>query len=112
MEKVIIYLGEEEKIGCDEKCNKAWGIQNRPSVICSNDEDDYAYLPDHELENARECDEAKPVNKQNIPNKWCVRECERCTSSTNINDALKLNDFARLFYNQPWKHTSKLVIHS
>ncbi len=32
MEKIITFAGQPAKVGCDEKCNKAWGINNRPRI--------------------------------------------------------------------------------
>ena len=78
MEKEIIFFGKKVKASCDENCNKAWGINSRP-------QDDYGDdTPDGFLGNAPidpgtyEGGCAKPINKIDIPNKWCVRECERC----------------------------------
>lgn len=84
MEKQITYCGEQRIVACDEKCNKAWGINQRPKRSLSKDPDDYEYLSDDELPDAPihpgtyEGGHAKPVNGVGIPNKWCVRECERC----------------------------------
>ena len=83
MEKIITYFGQQSKVACDEKCNKAWGINNRPR----NPEDEDEFLPDNQLGEAPidpgtyEGGYAKPTDKSNIPNKWCVRECERCAIS-------------------------------
>lgn len=112
MEKIITYLGQKAKIGCDENCLKAWGINNRPSEQLSSDEDDTCFLSDKELGVAPvdpgtyEGGHAKPASKDEIPNKWCVRECERCTMSkpNEFDKPLKLKDFSSRLYNQPWKH--------
>ncbi len=32
MEKDITYFGQKAKVACDEKCNKAWGMNNRPRI--------------------------------------------------------------------------------
>lgn len=50
--------------------------------------------------------ERKPINKQNIPNKWCVRQCERCAMSERgeSNEDLKIKDWSKRIYNQPFKH--------
>lgn len=87
MEKIITYVGQAAKVACDEQCNKAWGINNRPQNQLSDDMDDYEYLADGELGEAPinpgtyEGGDAKPINKVGIPNRWCVRECERCSMS-------------------------------
>lgn len=72
----------EVRLICDGVCSKAWGINLRPRVsIDPDNEDDYAYLADGELDVAPadpgsyEGGYAKPVDGQH--NKWCVRECER-----------------------------------
>jgi hypothetical protein len=38
-------------------------------------------------------------------NKWCVRECERCTMSDpgKVDEPLKLRDFSKRVYNRPQK---------
>jgi hypothetical protein len=107
MEKIITYFGQNAKVGCDEKCHKAWGINNRPKVQLSDDEDDFVYLSDDELEIAPvdpgtyEGGHAKPTLKSEMLNKWCIRECERC-SMTEINKShlpLKLIDFSKRISN-------------
>ena len=102
MEKIIQYFGEAAKVACDEKCNKAWGINNRPQNQLSDDPDDYEYLSDDELPEAPvhpgtwEGNDKKPVNKADIPNRWCIRECERCSMSNpgQYDKPLKLKDFS------------------
>ncbi len=112
MEELIIYLGQTAKVACDEKCHKAWGANNRPKIQLSDDEDDYAYLSDNELGIAPlnpgtyEDGVAKPIQKIGIPNKWCVRECERCVMAKPNRSYLPLSliDFSKRIYNQPSKH--------
>lgn len=83
METIIMFCDQQAKVGCDEKCEKAWGNENRPKVQLSEDEDDYAFLSDDELGEAPidpgtyEGGQAKPIDKKDIPNRWCIRECER-----------------------------------
>lgn len=121
MEKIITYFGQKAKVGCDEKCNKAWGRNRRPRVyptinetkifgleggrVYPDDynEEDYVYCSDDELDKAPvdpgtyEGSDGKPVGKKNIPNKWCVRECERCSMSNlgEIDKLLTLRDFSK-----------------
>ncbi len=130
MEKIITYFSQQAKIACDEKCEKAWGGGSRPRVYLdiseekvfglgddsiyfdedafpNADVDDYAYCSDDELPDApvdpgtSEGFDKKPVNKQNIPNKWCIRECERCVMSDpeKYNEPLELKDFSKRYYN-------------
>jgi len=83
----IIYFGQPARVNCDRQCNKAWGRNNRPTIQLSDDEDDFAYLADSELGEAPddpgtyEGDEGKPTSADQFPNKWCIRECERCNMS-------------------------------
>lgn len=112
MEKIITYFGQPAKVACDEKCEKAWGISKRPKEQLSDDADDVVYLSDDELGIApidpmtEEGGERKPINKQNIPNKWCIRQCERCAMSERgeLNKPLKMRDWSKRIYNQPFKH--------
>ena len=112
MEKIIKHFDKEVTIICDEKCQKAWGIVRRPFEQLSDDVDDIVYLSDDELGIAPvdpetyEGDNAKPTFKTEIPNKWCIRQCERCNRS-NFGESdlpLKLMDWSKRVYNQPWKH--------
>ncbi len=106
MEKLITYFGQQMRVGCDEKCYKAWGINKRPKVQLSDDEDDYAFLSDSELEIAPidpgtyEGGHPKPTLKTEIPNKWCMRECERCAHSKPGESDLPLqfDDFSKRVY--------------
>lgn len=111
MEKIITYFGQPCKVGCDEKCNKAWGINQRPKIMLSDDEDDYAYLSDDELGEAPtdpgtyEGGHGKPTTPAQAPNKWCVRECERCVKSkpSESHLPLKVRDLSERLYNIPRK---------
>lgn len=108
-EKMIIYFGKPARVACDELCTKAWGINSRPSVQLSEDEDDYEYLADSELPEAPadpgtyEGGQGKPASAIGFPNKWCVRECERCamTPPDCPNDVLVLPDLTKRIKNIP-----------
>ncbi len=121
MEKLIQYCGNTAKVKCDEKCHKAWGGNSRPRVYPdisetqifglgddsiypeddNTDVDNYAYCSDEELgdapvrPNTEEGGHRKPVNKDEIGNKWCIRECERCVMSApyEYDKPLELNNF-------------------
>lgn len=70
-------------MACDARCDKAWGINNRPKRRLSNNEDDYVWVGDDQLGTAPadpgtyEGDEPKPRTPEERLNKWCFRECER-----------------------------------
>ena len=91
--KGIIFCGQHASLACDGKCNKAWGISGRPRNQLSDNEDDYEYLSDMELEDAPldpgtyEGGCAKPAPNGEKLNKWCARECERA-------EMVKLNELA------------------
>jgi len=109
--KIITYCGQKAKIGCDEKCNKSWGLNNRPKIQISDDEDDIAWLSDDELDNAPidpktyEGDCAKPTCDEEKLNKWCVRECERCEMSAigEFDKPLILTSWNKRLYNKKTK---------
>jgi len=77
----IVWFNKNCIIFCDGKCEKAFGINNRPTNQLSKNEDDYEYLSDGELNLAPidpktyEGGHAKPIDR--VHNKWCCRECER-----------------------------------
>ena len=108
---VVQYFGQPVRVACDGKCTKAWGISNRPKVQLSDDEDDYAFLTDGELDDAPadpgtyEGGQGKPSSDLYFPNKWCVRECERCSMSEPGMYALPLEtkSFDRRHYNMHWR---------
>jgi len=107
-EKIIKYMGQDAKVVCDGKCEKAWGISSRPKIILDEDnEDDYCFLSDSELDIAPidpgtyEGSDGKPESNTEFPNKWCVRECERCSMSAPDKSHLPLevDDFSKRIYN-------------
>jgi len=99
--KAIIYCGQAAAIGCDEKCDKAWGISSRPKRQLSDNPDDYELLADDELPQAPadpgtyEGGCAKPTIEQDKLNKWCARECERCTLTGPDMKVERLDDFTK-----------------
>jgi hypothetical protein len=107
----ITYFGQPCTVGCDLRCDKAWGISNRPRVEYDPDEpDDYAYLADGELGLAPanpgiyEGGHAKPERPPVRHNKWCVRECER-SALVDRGAPIELPDFSRREFNIPSRHT-------
>lgn len=101
--KTIKYFGKSMIIACDRKCNKAWGINNRPQIQLSDDPDDYAFLSDGDLLEAPadpgiyEGGHGKPID--GCFNKWCARECERSVI-VEIGEPVVLPDFSVLNYNR------------
>ena len=99
----IIYFGEKARVGCDAKCNKAFGMNLRPTSQRSNNEDDWEFLADDELEVApavtgeTEDSVDKPLSLSEAHNKWCVRQCERSsvTSMHHPEEAIDILDFSR-----------------
>lgn len=108
LKKEIIWFGKNAVLCCDGKCNKAWGMNNRPKNQLSDNEDDYEYLADHELDDAPvdpgtyECDHAKPtvvgLGLRARLNKWCARECERSVIAVG-DEAIKLPDLSKRYPN-------------
>jgi hypothetical protein len=109
--RVIRYFGEPMKVGCDAQCQKAWGITSRPRIVF-DDLDDYVFLADDELGEAPadpgtyEGPDGKPLSPDEFPNKWCVRQCERCAKSAmgRWMEPLTPRDWSQRAYNQPYKH--------
>jgi len=103
----ITYFGQPVIVSCDGNCAKAWGISSRPHERLGDDEDDIVYLADDELGEAPadpgtyEGSDGKPESVAEFPNKWCVRQCERCTMSGEI------SDWSKRQYDQPWKHEAR-----
>lgn len=79
----ISYFARPVLLVCDERCDKAWGINNRPKKQLSDNEDDYEFLSDDKLDTApidtgiSEGGHKKPKHYGERHNKWCARECER-----------------------------------
>lgn len=79
---VIPYCGQPVAVGCDGRCDLAVGID------WTTDDGEYDLL---EIKRCGETlislrmnpgttegGEAKPASPREFPNKWCVRQCERC----------------------------------
>jgi hypothetical protein len=106
-EAIITFCSQKAKVACDENCKKAWGHNSRPKVQLSDNEDDFAFLADSELGEAPadpgtyEGGHGKPLSSDGFPNKWCVRECERCVMSNpgEYDLPLVLEDFSKRSYN-------------
>lgn len=107
--KIITYCNQQVKVSCDGNCVKAWGISCRPKIKLSEDEDDVVYLADGELGEAPENPgtsegfQCKPLSAQAFPNKWCVRECERCTM-VDDDKPIVLKNWSNRVYNLKWRN--------
>lgn len=105
---IVTYRNRLMRAVCDRNCGKAWGINSRPFVQLSLDEDDIAWLADGELGEAPadpgtyEGGHAKPLSPDAFPNKWCIRECERCVRSKadEVTEPLTLKDWSKRRYNK------------
>lgn len=110
----ISWFGRRVLATCDGRCEKAWGINGRsaPDTMIEfdpdGDEDDIAYLADHETGEAPrdpgtyEGGCAKPFHPE-AHNKWCVRECERC-EIVEAGEPVAVRDYSKRHYNQPSRH--------
>ena len=117
----IRYFDHPCLLICDGNCEKAWGINNRPSAYNidseytpmergdtpdddSFDEDDSCYLADGELGEAPVCSgiweggHGKPTEHQGRLNKWCCRECER-SETLKYSEPIEVRDLSKRFYN-------------
>lgn len=109
--------GKPGALICDARCDKAWGINNRPRVEHDPDDpDDISFKSDDELGEAPddpgtyEGGEGKPQTDEQRHNKWCLRECERsevCPTAGGDGEREEINPFQLQegrAHNQPWKH--------
>lgn len=107
IDTIITFCGQRAKVGCDGNCKKAWGMSLRPKEKVSEKEDDWVWFSDGELGDApddpgsTEGFQSKPKSSDEFPNKWCVRECERCEMSNpgEYMNKLELEDFSKRVYN-------------
>ena len=102
----IRFFDQPAMLACDARCNKAWGLNNRPSVQLSEDPDDTMWLGDDDLGEAPldpgtyEGADGKPLTDDARLNKWCARECERSTIA-GPGKTVALGDFSRRWKNMP-----------
>ncbi len=96
----IYFHGKPTVLICDGRCDKAWGKNIRPRVRFSDDEDDWEYLADDELDVAPtnpgtyEGRDGKPTHASHRLNKWCARQCER-SRIAGRNADFELPDFSQ-----------------
>lgn len=102
--KRIPLYGSESIIACDGRCEKAFGLNSRPTKQLSDDPDDFCYLADDEVGTAPadpgtyEGGEGKPDAQHKLQSKWCARECERC-GTFGPTELIDLPDLSQRFYN-------------
>lgn len=114
--KPIVFSAHPCTVACDGRCDKAWGINGRPHLSLSDDENDVVSLADDELgfapgpgktvglsEGGDMKPSARPLHDGRLMNKWCSRECER-SSLIDPGEPLVVPDYSARVYNQPWKH--------
>lgn len=90
-------MGEPIVVACDGRCDKAWGINNRPRYTDGGVE---RFRSDDSLPTAPidpgtyEGGDAKPTSPCAgfEHTKWCVRECERCVWGA-VGEPLDLPEF-------------------
>ena len=103
MEKIIQYFDQPCKVACDEKCEKAWGINNRPRVQLSDDPDDYAFLSDDELAKCRLILAHMRVDMGNLYLRRAYQTNGVCASSNAALNRVRVNTksslFCRIFLN-------------
>ena len=112
---IVSYFYQPMKVVCDGNCAKAWGISVRPMILLSDNPDDSAFLADGELGEAPvnpgtyEGGEGKPSSPSEFPNKWCVRECERCARSKpgKQHEPLEPFHYDKRVYNMPQLHNGE-----
>lgn len=107
--KQIIAFGQPLVIACDGKCASAFGVNGRPHEQLSDDPDDIVWYSDKEAGVAPESGktvilaeggECKPSNENEVLNKWCFRECERC-EKVDPGKELIWTDWSQRVYNKP-----------
>lgn len=109
--KAILYFGRPAALACDARCDKAWGINQRPRVEYG-EEDDFSWWVDQALGTAPidpgtyEGGDAKPREPSERLNKWCARECER-SIMVRQGELAALPDFSRPVYNMPLNHVQE-----
>lgn len=104
LKKKIVFFGNTCYACCDGNCAKAWGICARPTVKEGNT---IFMVSDTMFDKAPDdpgtyegCDGKPEIKGSQDMNKWCVRQCERCTifdSEEEIEES-KLPSFKELVY--------------
>ena len=72
-EAIILFFGQKARVGCDRKCIRAWGRNYQGQRLKGN-------APENP--GTYEGGIGKPASPNEFPQKWCIRECERCVMSS------------------------------
>jgi hypothetical protein len=95
----IVYRGQKVTLACDGRCDKAFGINQRPTNP-DNLDDEIEYLADDEVgiapkfSRALEGGQDKPQSHSAAHNKWCARQCERSVL-VDPGEEITLPDFSK-----------------
>ena len=105
------YFDEPMACVCDGRCEKAWGMNDRPKISVGAGEDDWAYWADDELPTAPEYPgsseggQCKPTSHlERMRSKWCWRQCER-SRIHKPGERVCIPDFSRRMYNLKTRHS-------
>jgi hypothetical protein len=102
--KVVAAYGRMLTLTCDNNCEKAFGIRERPYIQLDGNVDNIAWLSDDEVGIAPidpgtdEGGHRKPTCEKEKLNKWCFRQCERC-SEFNQGEEVIVKSFDKRVYN-------------
>lgn len=113
--KRILWFDDYQILMCDGRCDKAWGISDRPRVnFDPNEPDDYALFTDDELgtapadpgtyEGRHGKPSAAPLTDSSLMNKWCARACERSRMVPAGSPDRRVPQFKTRVHNMPWLH--------
>jgi len=112
--KLITAYGKRMRLMCDGRCDKAWGINERPRKMLSDDQGDYVFIADQDLGDApadpgttegfQGKPSATPLLDAAQMNKWCFRQCER-SEAAEEGERVVLPDMSNPSPNMPQRAT-------
>lgn len=105
--RVVTAYGERMALGCDGRCERAYGRQDRPKVFAgTGNDDDWAWLADSEIKElapenpgSYEGGVGKPKEAADRLNRWCFRECERSVFAGSRETLVELPNLSKRYYN-------------
>ena len=118
IQRSMMFLGEIHIVACDGRCDKAWGVDDRPTNRLGSDHNDFEWLADGELGQApidpgslsSDNGVRKPllVRGPDDVNEWCVDRCERMAKCRAVTSerAPDPPDLSRRRPNFEWRRTS------